>query len=187
MTKPRLQQIYEKEVLPRIRQEFSLPNIMQVPKILKIVVNAGIGKEYSSNASVVEDYSKVIATITGQKPLVINSKVSVANFKLKSGTPNGLKVTLRRERMWSFLDKLINVALPRIKDFRGVSRSSFDKTGSSYSLGIREHIIFPEIDTSTYSKIRSLQVVIVTSSNDVRQTERLLELLGFPFKKNKKK
>ncbi|MCS7317070.1 MAG: 50S ribosomal protein L5 [Candidatus Dojkabacteria bacterium] len=184
--KPSLQQKYLTEVVTALMKEFGITNIMQVPKIVKVVVNAGIGKEYSSNPSVVDEYSKVLAIITGQKPVVIKSKVSVANFKLKAGTPNGLKVTLRRERMWSFLDKLINVALPRIKDFRGVSRNSFDKLGRSYTLGIKEHIIFPEIDTSVYSKIRSLQIVIVTNSKNKKQTERLLEVLGMPFKRSKK-
>jgi large subunit ribosomal protein L5 len=159
---------------------------MAVPKIEKIVINAGIGKEYNSNTSVVEDYSKDIAMITGQKPIVVKSKKSISNFKLKENTPNGLKVTLRSERMWAFLTKLIHIALPRIKDFRGVPRHSFDKMGSSYTLGIKEHIIFPEIDSSSLVKIRSLQVVIVTNSKDKKKTERLLELLGMPFVKSKK-
>lgn len=180
-----LKEKYEKEIRKAIQEEFSISNVMAIPKIQKIVVNAGIGKEFTTNSNVVEEFSSILAQITGLKPVVVNSKKSISNFKLREGTPNGLKVTLRGEMMWDFLDKLINVTLPRIKDFRGVSRNSFDVNGSSYTLGIKEHTIFPEIDTSTFSKIRSMQVVIVTSSRDRIITERLLEKMGMPFVRKK--
>lgn len=175
---------YKKEVMPKLEEEFGIKNAMAVPTLKKIVVNAGIGNEYKNNTGIVEEMSQVLAQITGQRPSVINSKLAISNFKLREGTPNGLKVTLRGDRMWDFLSKVVNVTLPRIKDFRGVSRKSFDKRGN-YTLGIREHTIFPEIDTSTLVKIRSLQIVIDTTAENDEQGARLLELLGMPFERRK--
>lgn len=170
--------------MPKLEEEFGIKNAMAVPTLKKIVVNAGIGNEYKNNTGIVEEMSQVLAQITGQRPSVINSKLAISNFKLREGTPNGLKVTLRGDRMWDFLSKVVNVTLPRIKDFRGVSRKSFDKRGN-YTLGIREHTIFPEIDTSTLVKIRSLQIVIDTTAENDEQGARLLELLGMPFERRK--
>lgn len=181
-----LQEKYKKEIRKKLKTEFGIKNEMAVPAILKIVVNAGIGNEYKNNTNVTEEMAQVISQITGQKPVVINSKLAISNFKLREGTPNGLKVTLRKDRMWDFLYKLVSVALPRIKDFRGVSRKSFDGKGS-YTLGIKEHTIFPEIDTSTFSKIRSLQVVVVTNAKTDEIGEALLENLGMPFERKKVK
>lgn len=175
---------YTNEILPKLKEEFSIKNDFAVPTLTKIVVNAGIGSEYKNNTGVVEEMSDVLKQITGQKPVVINSKLAISNFKLREGTPNGLKVTLRGERMWDFLSKVVNVTLPRIKDFRGVSKKSFDRRGN-YTLGIREHTIFPEVDTSTLVKIRPLQIVIGTSAKNDAEALRLLELLGMPFERNR--
>mgnify|MGYP001251208491 CR=1 FL=1 len=179
-----LQTKYQKEVKPKLKEQFAIKNDMAVPTIKKIIVNAGIGKEYQNNSNVVAEMSETLAAITGQKPIVINSKIAISNFKLRVGTPNGLKVTLRGDRMWDFLYKLIGVTLPRIKDFRGVSRKAFDRRGN-YTLGIKDHTIFPEIDTSTLVKIRSLQIVIETSAENDEQGLSLLEQLGMPFERQK--
>jgi len=176
---------YTKEIMPKLKEQFEIKNPMAVPTIKKIIVNAGIGKEYSSNTGVVEEMSAALAQITGQKPIVINSGVAISNFKLREGTPNGLKVTLRGERMWDFYDKLVNVTLTRIKDFRGVPINAFDKHGN-YTLGIKEHTIFPEIDTSSFVKIRPLQIVVVTTAKTNEQGRTLLQMLGMPFEKDKK-
>jgi large subunit ribosomal protein L5 len=175
---------FQNEVLEKLKQEFGIANSMQVPTIKKIVVNAGIGKEYQTNTGIVEEMSAILSQITGQKPVIINSKLAISNFKLREGTPNGLKVTLRGDRMWDFLSKLINTTLPRIKDFRGVSKKSFDGKGN-YSLGIKEHTIFPEVDTSTLVKIRPLQIVISTSARNNDEGYKLLELLGMPFERKR--
>ncbi len=181
-----LKDIYTKEIQPELQKQFNIKNKMAVPTIKKIIVNVGIGKEFNNNSSVVDEMSEAIAQITGQKPIVINSRTAISNFKLRIGTPNGLKVTLRKERMWDFLYKLVNVTIPRIKDFRGVPLSGFDKHGN-YTLGIREHTIFPEIDTSSFVKIRPLQIVIVTSANTNEEGRVLLEKLGMPFEKSKRR
>lgn len=181
-----LQTKYIKEIKPKLMNDFGIKNTMAVPTVKKIVVNTGIGKEYQNNSNVVQEMSDTLSLITGQKPVVINSKVAISNFKLRAGTPNGLKVTLRGDRMWDFLYKLVGVTLPRIKDFRGVSRKAFDRRGN-YALGIKDHTIFPEIDTSTLVKIRSLQIVIETTANDNDQGLALLEMLGMPFERSKAK
>ena len=175
---------YKKEVLPKLKEEFGMTNEMAVPTLEKIVVNAGIGNEFKNNTGIVDEMNAILAQVTGQKAVVINSKLAISNFKLREGTPNGMKVTLRGDRMWDFLSKVVNVTIPRIKDFRGVSRKSFDRKGN-YSLGIREHTIFPEVDTSTLVKIRPLQIVINTTANNDEQGMRLLELLGMPFERAK--
>ncbi|MEP7103709.1 MAG: 50S ribosomal protein L5 [Candidatus Dojkabacteria bacterium] len=179
-----LREKYKKEIEKKLEEEFGIKNIFAVPTLKKIVVNAGIGSEYKTNTSVVDEMVTTMEAITGQKPVIINSKTAISNFKLRENTPNGVKVTLRGDRMWDFFSKLVNTTLPRIKDFRGVSRKSLDGKGS-YTMGIREHTIFPEIDTSTFVKIRSIQVVINTSAKNNEQTIRLLELLGMPFERLK--
>ncbi len=175
---------YKKEILAKLKKQFNIENNMAVPTVQKIIVNAGIGKEYTNNQGIVEEMTEIISEITGQRPVVKLSKESISNFKLREGTPNGLKVTLRGERMWDFLDKLINFTLPRFKDFRGVSRKSFDNMGG-YTLGIPDHSVFPEIDPTKYVKLRSLQVVINTSATNNEQAVALLEDLGMPFEKVK--
>ncbi len=180
-----LQKKYQKEVKPKLKEMFSIKNDMAVPTVTKIVVNSGVGKEYTNNTNVVNEMTETLSQVTGQKPIVVNSKIAISNFKLREGTPNGLKVTLRGERMWDFLYKLIGVTLPRIKDFRGVSKKSFDKKGN-YSLGIKDHTIFPEIDTSTLQKIRSLQIVINTTAKNNEEAYALLEMLGMPFERGRK-
>lgn len=181
-----LQEKYKKEIKAELKKKFDIKSDMSVPTLKKIVVNAGIGKEYKNNTAVVDEMIAVLTQITGQKPIVINSKQAISNFTLREGTPNGLKVTLRKDRMWDFMAKLVNVTFPRIKDFRGVPRKSFDSKGN-YTLGIKEHTIFPEVDTSTLSKIRSLQIVIVTECGSDERAFSLLELLGMPFEKDKRR
>ncbi len=180
-----LQEKYKKEVAPELKKKFGIENDMAVPTLEKIVVNAGIGNEYKNNSAVVEEMAETIAQITGQKPIITYSKIAISNFKLREGMPNGIKVTLRGDMMWNFLNKLINFALPRVKDFRGVPNTSFDPEGN-YTLGIKEHTISPEIDTSKLAKIRSLQVVVVTTSKDKERSYELLKSLGMPFKKTRK-
>lgn len=177
-----LQEKYEKEIKAALKKELGIKNDMAVPTLDKIVVNAGIGSEYKNNTAVVEEMVETIAQITGQRPVVTKSKIAISNFKLREDMPNGIMVTLRRDLMWNFLYKLVNIALPRVKDFRGVPRKSFDKRGN-YTLGIKEHTIFPEIDTSKLAKIRSLQVVVNTTANNDDDARLLLEKLGMPFKK----
>ncbi len=180
-----LKEKYKKEIAAKLQSEFGIKNVFAIPTLSKVVVNAGIGSEFKTNTAVVDEMVATITQITGQKPIVVNSAEAIANFKLREGTPNGVKVTLRGEKMWSFLDKLVNVTLPRIKDFRGVSSKSFDSKGN-YTLGIKEHTIFPEVDTSTLVKIRSLQVVVNTTAQNKEQAFRLLELLGMPFERKRK-
>lgn len=183
MAKPFLKQKYEQEIKKELIQELGIKNPMSVPGLVKIVVNAGVGKEFTANSNVAEEYAQDLSLITGQKPVVTKSKKAVSNFKLREGTDNGLKVTLRGDRMWEFLYKLTNVVLPRVKDFRGLSDKSFDKRGN-YALGIKEHTVFPEIDTSKLVKIRTLQVIICTSAQNDADAKLLLQKLGVPFNKH---
>lgn len=178
----KLQEKYKKEVIVELKNRFNYSNVMSIPKIEKIVVNAGIGKEYRTNTNVLDEMVEVLGSITGQKPVVVNSKEAISNFGLREGTPNGIKVTLRKDKMWDFLYKLVSVTLPRIKDFRGVPKKGFDGKGN-YTLGIKEHTIFPEIDTTKLAKIRSIQIVVVTSAKNNEEGIALLELLGMPFEK----
>lgn len=180
-----LEEKYKKEILPKLKKQFNIENDLAVAGLDKIIVNAGIGSEYKNNSSVVEEMVDTIAQITGQRPVITYSKEAISNFKLREGMPNGIKVTLRGEMMWNFLNKLVNIALPRVKDFRGISAKSFDPEGN-YTLGIKEHTIFPEIDTSQLVRIRSMQVVIVTNTKDKDQSYELLKELGMPFRKSKK-
>jgi large subunit ribosomal protein L5 len=178
---PRLKQKFQDEILPQLQKELELENPMAVPKLTKIVVNAGIGKEQKTNSNVAEEFGADIAIITGQKPIVTKSKLAISNFKLREGMDSGLKVTLRGDRMWHFFDRLVNGALPRVKDFRGVSRKAFDGKGN-YSLGIREHTVFPEIDTSQMVRIRSMQVIVCTSTENDEHAIALLLKLGMPLR-----
>jgi large subunit ribosomal protein L5 len=177
---PRLRELYRKEVVPTLMREFGYKNIMQVPKIKKIVVNIGVG-EAIGNAKALDGAVKDLTAITGQKPLVRKAKKSIATFKLREGMPIGAMVTLRGETMYHFLDRLMNVALPRTRDFRGVPRDAFDGRGN-YTLGLREQLIFPEIDYDTIDKVRGMEVSIVTSAKNDEEGRRLLQLMGMPFR-----
>jgi large subunit ribosomal protein L5 len=170
---------YMESVAPALRKEFGLANDLQVPRIEKVVVNIGVG-EALENAKALDAAVEDMTTITGQKPVVAKARRSIANFKLREGRAIGVRVTLRGERMWSFFDRLVNVALPRTRDFRGISPNAFDGRGN-YTLGIREQIIFPEIHYEKIDKLRGLEVTIVTSAPNDEQGRRLLQLMGMPF------
>ncbi|MCJ7707858.1 MAG: 50S ribosomal protein L5 [Anaerolineales bacterium] len=174
-----LKERYLKEIAPALMKEFGLSNVMQVPGIEKVILNVGVG-EALENAKALESAVEDVVAITGQRPVVTKARKSIANFKLREGREIGVKVTLRGERMWSFLDRLVNVALPRTRDFRGVSPDSFDGRGN-YTLGVREQLIFPEIEYDKIDKIRGFEVTIVTTAPNDEQGRRLIELLGMPF------
>ncbi len=177
----RLKERYQEELVPELMKSLDLKNVMQVPRVEKVVVNIGVG-EAIDNAKALDAAVSDLSIITGQKPIVTKAKKSIANFKLREGRSIGAKVTLRGYRMWAFLDRLMNVALPRVRDFRGVSPNSFDGRGN-YTLGLREQLIFPEIDYDQIDKIRGFEVSIVTSAGDDDQGRQLLQLLGMPFRK----
>jgi large subunit ribosomal protein L5 len=178
--KPRLRVKYEEEIAPELLQEFDYSNVMQVPKVEKVVVNIGIG-EAIQDGKAIDNASNDLRLITGQQPIIRKAKKSVAAFRLREGMPVGLKVTLRGPRMWYFLDKLLSVALPRIRDFRGVSESAFDGHGN-YTLGLREQLIFPEIDYDKIDKTRGMEVTIVTTAGTDGEARSLLRRLGMPFR-----
>jgi large subunit ribosomal protein L5 len=170
---------FEQEVVPALQKQFNYPNVMMIPKLVKIVVNVGLG-EAVQNAKALDAAVGDIAAITGQKPIVTKAKKSIATFKIRTGMPIGCKVTLRGERMWDFYDKLVNVALPRVRDFRGVSPKAFDGRGN-YALGLKEQLIFPEIDYDKVDKIRGMDIIIVTTANTDEEAKALLKGLGMPF------
>ena len=176
---PRLKSKYTEEIIPAMMTEFDFENKLRVPRVSKVVVNVGLGEALVSS-NVVQTVARDLQLITGQKPIERKAKKSIANFKLREGLVIGLSVTLRSNNMWFFLDKLFNVALPRVRDFRGVSSKSFDGNGN-YSLGLQEQVIFPEIDYNEIDKLRGMQINIVTTSNSDEETKKLLELLGMPF------
>ena len=176
---PRLLSRIRDEIIPELVAEFGYTSVMRVPRLDKVVINIGMG-EALQNARAMESASADLAKITGQKPVITVAKQSIAGFKIREGMPVGLKVTLRGRRMYEFLDRLLNAALPRIRDFQGLSRRSFDGRGN-YSIGIREHTIFPEIDYNSIDRIRGLQVVIGTTASNDYEGMRLLELAGMPF------
>ncbi len=178
----RMKERYQKDIVPVMMKEFSLDNIMQVPRVAKVTVNIGMG-EARENPKALDAAVGDITQITGQKPIVTKAKKAIANFKLREGMLNGIKVTLRGEKMWSFLDRLMNIVLPRVRDFRGVSPNSFDGRGN-YSLGLREQLIFPEIEYDKIDKIRGLELTVVTTAPNDEQARRLLQLLGMPFRKD---
>ncbi|OUN00411.1 MAG: 50S ribosomal protein L5 [Paenibacillaceae bacterium ZCTH02-B3] len=175
----RLKELYLKEVVPAMMQKFGYRSVMQVPRVEKVVLNMGVG-EAAQNAKVLDAAVDDLTRISGQKPVVTRAKKSIAGFRIRQNMPIGVKVTLRGERMYHFLDKLFNIALPRVRDFRGVSPKSFDGRGN-YTLGIREQLIFPEIDYDKIDKIRGLDVVIVTTAKTDEESRDLLARLGMPF------
>ena len=176
----RLKEQYKKEIVPALVQILDLGNVMEAPRLEKIVLNIGLG-EALENAKALDSAVDDIGRITGQRPVVTRARKSISNFKLREGRAIGTKVTLRGERMWSFLDRLMNIALPRVRDFRGVSPDSFDGRGN-YTLGFREQLVFPEIDYDKIDKIRGFEVTIVTTADDDEAGRALLRLLGMPFK-----
>jgi large subunit ribosomal protein L5 len=176
---PRLKEQYREEVVSALMKEFGYKNIMQVPRLEKIVVNIGLG-EAIQNPKALDSAGEDVATITGQKPVITRAKKSIANFKLRAGMPIGVTVTVRGDRMYELLDRMVNAALPRIRDFQGVSPHSFDGRGN-YSLGIKEQVIFPEVDYDKIDRIRGFQFTMVTSARTDEEGKRLLELMGMPF------
>jgi large subunit ribosomal protein L5 len=180
-TLPRMRERYRESVAPQLQADFGYENVMEIPTVTKIAVNIGLG-EAVENANAVESATRDLMAITGQRPFVRRSKQAVSNFKLREGMPIGLAVTLRGARMWEFLDRFIGVALPRVRDFRGVSDESFDGRGN-YSIGLTEQLIFPELSFDDVDRVRGLQVNIVTSARTDAEGKRLLELLGMPFVK----
>ena len=180
MATPRLKEKYRTEVVEALRKEFSYDNVMRVPRLAKIVVNIGMG-EAVGNVKLIDFAVRDLTEITGQKPVVTRAKRSVAAFKLRQGMPIGVMVTLRDQRMWDFLDKLVNVALPRTRDFQGISPDAFDGRGN-YTLGMREQLVFPEVDYDKVDKVRGMEITIVTTAQNDEEGRRLLKLLGMPFK-----
>jgi len=176
---PRLKERYREEVMPVLMKEFGYRNVMEVPRPEKMTVNVGLG-EAVADAKALDSASNDVAVITGQRPVITRAKKSIANFKLREGMPIGVMVTVRGGRMWEFMDRLVNAALPRLRDFQGVSPNSFDGRGN-FSMGIREQLIFPEIEYDKIDRIRGLQVNIITTAKTDEEGKRLLELLGVPF------
>ena len=176
---PRLKEIYSKEIQPALKDSLGLKNIFMAPRIEKIVLNMGLGLD-GSDAKILKAAEEDIGKITGQKPVITKFKKSVANFKTRKGSNAGLKVTLRKDKMYEFIDRLVNIALPRIKDFRGLSTKGFDKFGN-YTFGVKEHIIFPEVSFDRADKVRGLDIVVVISSKNKDHSFALLEKLNFPF------
>ncbi|MGE5591029.1 MAG: 50S ribosomal protein L5 [Bacillota bacterium] len=176
----RIKEKYQTEVIPALQKRFGYKNVMQIPRLEKIVVNMGVG-DAVQNAKAMDAAVGDLATITGQKPVVTKAKKSIANFKIRGGMNIGTKVTLRGERMYDFFDRLVNVALPRVRDFRGISPKSFDGRGN-YALGLKEQLIFPEIDYDKVEKVRGMDVIIVTSAKTDEEAKELLRLMGMPFK-----
>ncbi len=178
---PRLKAIYLEKAVPRLQEQFQYGNIHQIPRLSKVVINRGVG-ETGTNAKAMEISLKEIALITGQQPVITRAKKAIASFKVRAGMPVGLMVTLRAERMYEFLDRLISIALPRIRDFRGVSPKSFDGRGN-FSLGLREQLLFPEITYDSVDKVRGMDVIICTTAHNNEEGRALLTELGMPFKK----
>lgn len=177
---PRLKQRYREEIVPELRSEFSFANIMQVPTVSKVVVNMGVG-EAARDSKLIEGAIRDLTDITGQKPVVTRARRSIAQFKLREGQPIGAHVTLRNDRMWEFLDRLLSIALPRIRDFRGLSPKQFDGQGN-YTFGLNEQSMFHEIDQDKIDRVRGMDITIVTTAKSDEEGRALLRLLGFPFK-----
>jgi large subunit ribosomal protein L5 len=177
-----LRERYKNEVAPALSKELQYTNEMEIPRVTKVVVNIGVG-EALDNAKALDAAVGDMVKITGQKPVVTKARKSIANFKLREGRAIGVKVTLRGERMWSFLDRLMNVALPRVRDFRGISPDSFDGRGN-YTLGLREQLVFPEIEYDKIDKLRGLEVSIITTAKNDDEARRMLQMLGMPFRKD---
>ena len=177
----RLKEMYSNEIMSAMKEKFGYKNVMQIPKLEKIVINMGVG-EARENAKVLDSAVKDLETITGQKAVITRAKKSVANFKLREGMPIGCKVTLRGEKMYEFTDRLVNLALPRVRDFRGVNPDAFDGRGN-YALGIKEQLIFPEIEYDKVDKVRGMDIIFVTTAQTDEEARELLTLFGMPFKK----
>jgi len=177
----KMKEKYQKEIVPALIKTFEFKNIMEVPRVSKVVVNIGMGSEME-NAKAIEAAASDLGLITGQKPILTKAKKSIAAFKLREGRIIGTKVTLRGERMWSFLDRLMNVALPRVRDFRGVSPDSFDGRGN-YTLGLRDQLVFPEIEYDKIDQLRGMEITIVTTAKNDDQGRMLVQLFGMPFRK----
>ena len=180
---PRLKEIFNKEIQPALKDQFGFKNIYMAPKIEKIILNMGLGLD-ASDAKILKSCEEDMAKITGQKPVITKFKKSVANFKTRKGSDAGLKVTLRKNKMYEFIDRLVNIALPRIKDFRGLSGDGFDKFGN-YSFGIKEHIIFPEVNFDKVDKVRGIDISIIIKNKKIEDSHELLKKFNFPFKKEK--
>ncbi|MGK7891265.1 MAG: 50S ribosomal protein L5 [Leptolyngbyaceae cyanobacterium] len=181
-TTQRLKTLYNDKIVPKLMEQFEYSNIHQVPKVVKVTVNRGLG-EAAQNAKALEASLSEIAVITGQKPVVTRARKAIAGFKIRKGMPVGIMVTLRAERMYAFLDRLINLALPRIRDFRGVNPNSFDGRGN-YTLGVREQLIFPEIDYDTIDQIRGMDISVITTASTDEEGRVLLREMGMPFRDN---
>ena len=179
MMTPRLKELYNKEIKPALKTQFGLKNLYMGPKIEKVVLNMGLGLD-GNDSKILKSCEEDLAKIAGQKPVITKFKKSVANFKTRKGSNSGLKVTLRKDKMYEFIDRLVNIALPRIKDFRGLSSKGFDKFGN-YTFGIKEHIIFPEVSFDRADKVRGMDIIIVISSKNIKHSIVLLEKLNFPF------
>jgi large subunit ribosomal protein L5 len=177
----RLQERYQSEIAPALEKEFSYPNVMQIPRLHKIVLNIGLG-EATREPKAVEAAVRDITIIAGQRPIVTKARKSIAQFRLRTGMPIGVTVTLRGDRMYEFLDRFVSVALPRVRDFRGISDSVFDGRGNA-TIGLREQLIFPEIDYDKIDKVRGMEITMVTSARTDEESKRLLELLGLPFER----
>lgn len=177
----RLKEKYQSEIIPALMGKFNYKSVMQAPKLEKIVINMGVG-DAVANSKALDAAVEELTSITGQKPVVTRAKKSIAGFRLREGMPIGAKVTLRGERMYQFLDKLVSVSLPRVRDFRGISKKSFDGRGN-YTLGVKEQLIFPEIDYDKVSKVRGMDIVIVTTANTDEEARELLTSFGMPFQK----
>lgn len=177
---PRLRDKYNKDIVPKLMERFGYKNVMQVPRLQKIVLNVGLG-EATANPKMIDTAVAEVSAIVGQKPIVRRAKKSIANFKLRQGMPIGVTVTLRRERMWEFLDRLVSLALPRVRDFRGVSPRGFDGAGN-YTLGLREQIVFPEINFDKVEKVKGMNITMVTTAESDEQAKELLTYLGVPFR-----
>lgn len=177
----RLKQKYNAEVIPALSAKFNYSSVMECPKLEKVVINMGIG-EAIANPKLLDEAVNELSQITGQKPVITKAKKSIANFKLREGMPIGCKVTLRGEKMYDFLDKLFNISLPRVRDFRGVSKTAFDGRGN-YTLGVKEQLIFPEINFDKVNKVRGMDIVIVTTAKTNEEGQELLSLMGMPFHK----
>ncbi|MDR1721151.1 MAG: 50S ribosomal protein L5 [Endomicrobium sp.] len=185
MNQPRLKEFYQKDIVGRLKKEFNFKNVHQVPRLTKIVINIGLG-EAKENIKVLDIAAAELAAITGQKPVICRAKRSISNFKLREGMPIGLKVTLRSVMMYEFLDRLINIAIPRIRDFRGIDPGSFDGNGN-FNLGIFEQYIFPEINVEKSDKVRGMNITITTTAEKDEYARALLDFLGMPFRKRNRK
>jgi large subunit ribosomal protein L5 len=176
---PRLKSVYKSEIVPQLRDSLGVKNIMQVPKLEKIVINMGLGLDANDN-KILKTIQQDLANIAGQKPVITKSKKAISNFKTRAKIPLGLKVTLRKNNMYFFLDRLINMALPRVKDFRGLNPNSFDEN-ANYSFGIKEHVIFPEVNFDKVDKVRGMDITVVTSTSNKKEAKALLDKFNFPF------